>query len=114
MKLLLATLLLALYSFTTISENSDNGLRFMQGIVEEADTREEAQQINTHFRSLDGVHTVRMDYMSKKFLIFFSPDKDYDEAFINNEFESLGFQIKCLRRGVRGKDEVINQTLDCE
>lgn len=95
-------------------DNKGNERKFSQFIVEDADTREEAQMIDKHMRAQAGVLVSRMDSHSRKYFIVHDSNYSYDEAYFTKTFEKLGFEIKCYNEGIHGVDKVIDQKLDCE
>lgn len=95
-------------------DNKGNERKFSQFIVEDADTREEAQMIDKHMRAQAGVFMSRMDNNSRKYLILHNSHYSYDQAYFIETFEKLGFEIKCYREGIYGVDKIIDQKLDCE
>ncbi len=111
--ILLSLLALVFSSFSTKKESPASN-KFTQFIVDEADTRAEAQQIDRYMRAQSGVVVSRMDPISKKYFIIYSSDQGYDETYFIETFKKLGFTIKCFREGVHGVDKVIDQKLDCE
>jgi hypothetical protein len=111
--LLLSFLALVFSSFTTRKQIALEN-KFTQFIVEEADTKAEAQQIDRYMRAQSGVVVSRMDHVSKKYFVVYSGDQGYDKAYFAETFQKLGFSIKCFREGVHGVDKVIDQNLDCE
>ncbi len=111
---ILSLLALVLSSFSTKDKKTPAPNKFTQFIVEEADTRAEAQQIDRYMQGQSGVVVSRMDPVSKKYFVIYSADQGYDQNYFIETFKKLGFEIKCFREGEHGVDKVIDQKLDCE
>ena len=116
MRFTFLVLLIALCSFTSINERESILTKkyFVQFIVSDVNNKSEAVEIDMKMRELPGVQSSRMDYVSKKYYAIIDGEHKYNEEFFNDKFKKLGFQITCFRRGIHGKDKVINQSFDCE
>ncbi len=106
---IISIITLLLIGNTCISQD-----KFSQFIVENLETREQAVQLDTEIRLVDGVIISRTDINSKKYLCIYSENSNLDEETISNWFISKGFQIKCYREGFHGIDKILDQKLDCE
>ena len=92
----------------------DHETKFVQFVVEQDISPEEALEIDDFMKTQPGIQLSRMDSYSHKFLVTFNVHQPYNESYFVETFEQFGLTIKCYREGIKGVDRIIHQKMDCQ
>lgn len=111
MKYFTVALLLILVS---IKLNAQGNKKFCQFILTNVNSKAKAIEIDAFVRSQNGVFISRADLNSKKYLLIYESKSSIDLKLIQQWMIDLKVEIKCIREGRYGIDEIIDQKLDCE
>jgi len=115
MKLLFSVIVFfTLLSFTRDNITGKASQKFAHFIVEGADTQLEAKKIDTYMRGQAGVVMSRMDIVSNKYLVLYTYGMGYDQAYFEETFTKLGFEITCFRDGTKGVDRIFDPAFTCK